>query len=389
MTKKTVTISHFQKYEPENEKPPKKIGRIYLLNQIGSGSFGHVYLGYDKKENKYYAVKRVNYKDLCKNVGGINQLEREIRMLRTFDHENIIKLYEVYKAEIKPYVYLVMEYAECGSLYELTDGSPTKYEYEDILSMIKQMVRALNYIHSKGIVHQDIKPANILLCEDGRVLLADFGIGHRFQSAAMVVGSPAYQAPECLDYSDSEDEDDNANDDKDEDDTDGSEKTMSSSSSMSNDDGPIKEDVWMLGVTFYQLLFSKLPFVGNNLFEIVRMIRTTPLQIPENCDPAVAEVLKKMLTVDARQRISMRELANEPILQNANDLVKNPIPKPKYPTVDLETAVVVPVSIANEKEPIYVPRRLSLPAAFPSACDSFDISLGTLHKTTHGTFFEK
>ena len=373
---KSVGVTQFSATEPDEEKPPKKIGRIYLMNQIGSGSFGHVYLGYDANENKYYAVKRVNYKDLCKNAGGINQLEREIRMLRTFDHKNIIKLYEVYKAKDKPYVYLVMEYAECGSLYEYTDGTPSKYDYNDILSMMKQLVKALNYIHGKGIVHQDIKPANILLCADGRVLLADFGIGHRFQSAAMVVGSPAYQAPECLDYSDSEDENENDDDDD-------------SSSSGSNEDRPIKEDVWMLGVTFYQLLFSKLPFVGDSLFEIVRLIRTTPLEIPETCDKQVAEILRKMLKVDSKSRISMKDLALEPILSNASDLVMNPVPKPDLKKPNLEHIIEVQVSIVNEKEPIYVQPRLSLPAAFPFACDSFDVKLGTLRKTKNGTTFEK
>ena len=105
------------------KKPLKKIGRIFLIKRIGSGSFGTVYLGYDKNEDKFYAVKRANFKELCRLNGGLNQLEREIRMMRAFDHKNILKLYEVYKAKNKPYVYLVMEYADCGSLYELTDGS--------------------------------------------------------------------------------------------------------------------------------------------------------------------------------------------------------------------------------------------------------------------------
>jgi serine/threonine-protein kinase 11 len=67
------------------------------------------------------------------------------------------------------------------------------------LSIVKQIARALYSIHSAGFVHQDIKPSNIVLTSEGRAVLSDFGIGHSFTSAAMVVGSPAYQAPEALD----------------------------------------------------------------------------------------------------------------------------------------------------------------------------------------------
>lgn len=299
----SMKITRFNSSSNVEPKTIKKIGDIHILKTIGSGSFGRVYLGCKMETKKYYAVKRASYKDLNHMCNGVGQLEREIRMLQTFNHNNILKLYEVYQATEKPYVYMIMEYADCGCLEDKIDGSPSPYKFEDILSIIKQVAGALTYMHSMGIVHQDIKPSNILLCSDGRILLSDFGIGHRFQSAAMVVGSPAYQAPEVLDDYEEESFD-----------SDGEAEDYA--------DGPIKEDVWALGVTFYQLLFSKLPWVGENLYEIVHLIKTTPLIIPEGTDPEVVKLLHMMLNKDPMQRISMKDLTTFPLIEKASDRVK-------------------------------------------------------------------
>lgn len=303
----SMKITHFNSSSNIDIKTIKKVGNIEILKTIGHGSFGRVYLGYERETQKFYAVKRASYKDLNHMVNGVGQLEREIRMLQTFNHNNILKLYSVYQSLEKPYVYMIMEYADCGCLEDKMDGSPSPYKFEDILSIIKQVAGALTYMHSMGIVHQDIKPSNILLCSDGRILLSDFGIGHRFQSAAMVVGSPAYQAPEVLDDYEDEDFD-------------------SESEAEVYSEGPIKEDVWALGVTFYQLLFSNIPWVGENLYEIVHLIKTTPLVIPEGTSPEVSDLIKLMLNKDPIQRISMKELTQHPLIASANDRVQNPPP---------------------------------------------------------------
>jgi serine/threonine-protein kinase 11 len=168
------------------------------------------------------------------------------------------------------------------------------------------MTCAVKYFHDMGYVHQDIKPGNILLDGTGRAILGDFGIGHSFRSAIMVVGSPAYQAPEALDdsYCDEEEQ---------------------------SDLPPQKEDIWALGVTFYQLLFQKLPFSGDNLYEIVNQIKSGPVNIPEGTDMAIAELLRGMLTVDPQKRLGEQELLNHPLIKNAADRATDlpPIPGPK------------------------------------------------------------
>ena len=367
-------------------KPIKKIDNLYLLKKIGSGSFGKVYAGYNKDEDKFYAVKKFNYRDINRHAGGISILEREIRMLRQFDHENILKLYNIYKAEELPFLYLVLEFAECGSLKATQNGSKPIYSYSDILSIIKQAVRALTYMHSKGIVHQDIKPSNILLCRSGKVLIADFGIGHRFQSAAMVVGSPAYQAPEALDDDDSyfeEDEDD----DEDADESSKNDDDHNKSDHKQEEEdfyAPTKEDVWALGVSFYQLLFNRLPYTGENFFEIVNAIKTTKLNIPETCDAETAALLRKMLCIEPHERISMTELAKEKLIASASDLVQNPVPINELPQFNPDTPVQeIKVRVVKQNELLsnLIP---VVPHAYPMKPmkDGFSISVGKLGHST-------
>lgn len=349
-------------------KPIKKIDNIYIISKIGSGSFGKVYVGLDKDTGKYYAVKRLKYKDINRHAGGISSLEREIRMLKTFDNPNILKLYKIYKCETEPFLYLVMEYAECGALSAATDGTPSKYSFPDILSILKQSVNALNCIHSKGIVHQDIKPSNILLCKSGKILIADFGIGHRFQSAQMVIGSPAYQAPEVLDdngYFEEEEE----------------EKSFHEE----DYDAPTKEDVWALGVTLYQLLFGKLPYVGENLYEVVNAIKTTELQIPETCDKEVELLIRKMLTIDPRSRISMTDLAKESVVMSAADIVHNPTPanEPLLEEKPILEIKVTEMSSVDSLSSLLPP----VPHAFESTGnDSHIIPFRQLTRTTNCSF---
>lgn len=281
----------------------KQINQYRLVSRLGAGASSKVFLGVDQNTGEKYAIKRIRLKELSRSGTGLQQLEREIRLMRQFDHPNILKLYEVLHIPQTQEAFLVMEYAEKGCLGSFCERYQ-QLSTDAIFSILKQVATAIKYLHDHGFVHQDIKPWNILLGNDGRAILADFGIGHSFQSAAMVVGSPAFQAPEALDesyYSE-----------------DGEEFCPSS------DEAPQKEDIWALGVTLYQLLFLRLPFLGNNLYEIVSFIKHTSLQIPPDTDEAIASLLRQMLSVDPNERISVRALLENPLVANAPDLAAIP-----------------------------------------------------------------
>jgi serine/threonine protein kinase len=285
----------------------KQVSDYSLRAKIGSGSSSKVYLGVHVRTGETYAVKRVNLQKLSKHGDAIAQLEREIRLMRSFSHPNILKLIEVLHRPSTDEAYLVLEYAGKGCLGGFLDRQQP-ITVPSILSILKQLARALKCLHESGIAHQDIKPWNILIDEDGRAILADFGIGHTFGSACMVVGSPAYQAPEALDdtYCDED----------------------------LCDSMPDKEDVWALGVTFYQLLFQRLPFEGETLFEIVNFINEVGLKIPEETDPALAEILTGMLTIDPHRRWDIAEVLACPAVAAAADRAMDLPAVPWMPLID-------------------------------------------------------
>jgi serine/threonine-protein kinase 11 len=174
-----------------------------------------------------------------------------------------------------------MDYASAGTLRgRLLQESEAAFVF-------KQVLDGLLYLHEQGFVHQDIKPSNILLFDDGLVKLGDFGVGHSFQSADAVVGSPAYQAPEFFD------EDCEILD-------------------------PAKEDLWSVGVTLYEAVFGFLPFKGDTMYEIAAAIRSSPVAIPETASPELRDLLEHVLAVDPVARFDLHEMMGHTFFANAN-----------------------------------------------------------------------
>jgi serine/threonine-protein kinase 11 len=213
----------------------------------------------------------------------------------------------------------VFDYAEMGSLAGYIDrGQPLSPDA--VFSILRQIIEAVRYLHGLGFVHHDIKPSNILLHANGVALLGDFGIGCTFHSAGMVMGSPAYQAPEAL---------------------------RDDSGSEIDSDGdlpaeyPQKEDIWALGVTLYQSLFMRLPYDGTNLFEVVHSIWTHPLLLPDGTDPELAKLFAGMLCTDPESRYGIEDVLASPLF-NGKD-VGAPIELPPAPVPEQKTGEIVSV----------------------------------------------
>ncbi|OHT01789.1 CAMK family protein kinase [Tritrichomonas foetus] len=298
--------------EEEERKPKKQINQYLILGELGEGSFAKVFLARNTITNKLVALKQFKLKRLQHKENGVSQLEREISAMRRFQHDNILHLHEVLHEESSDTVYLVIDYADCGSLLTVltTTGvfghirsakNDTNEFYQtenENVVMIKyifhKILQAVLYLHAHGIVHQDIKPSNILINSDGEVYLSDFGVGHSFGSAEMVVGSPGYQAPEAI--ADFEFDDSN----------------------------PAEEDVWSLGVTLFQSFFGRLPFEGDSIYEIIKDIKSSPLRIPseEKVDPELVRLLKGMLEVDQRKRMTISEILSSSFFSDLPDKLK-------------------------------------------------------------------
>jgi serine/threonine-protein kinase 11 len=285
MFRRRLQVMSFGPMMVEDHEPDSllKVNQYLFVGRLGHGAHANVYLALDTLTNSRFAAKAIRNPNPA-------SLDREIRNMRRVSHPNIVKLLEVLRRRDKNTVYLIMEYAP-GSLkgHILSE--------RDAAAVFAQVVDGLAHLHSHGVVHQDIKPANILLSESGDVKIADFGIGHSFESADTIIGTPAYQAPEFLD-----------------------EQPVRS---------PIKEDVWSLGVTLFECLFGRLPFKGETVYEIARASSSGRLEIPEAASPEVIDLLRKMLRTDPHERITLTEVRAHPWFQGAGWKVKIPVAPPK------------------------------------------------------------
>jgi len=183
-------------------KLPSKIGRYEIDRLLGQGAMGAVYLGKDPSLDRMVAVKMV--KDLGLEDAAkkrfLDRFRNEARAAGRLSHPSIVQVYDVGDdPEVGPY--LVFEYVKGSSLKELL-REKRRLEPDVLLSLCSQLGDALDVAHAAGIIHRDVKPDNVLVSEDGRAKLADFGIA-RVPDAALTkegqfLGTPCYAAPETL-----------------------------------------------------------------------------------------------------------------------------------------------------------------------------------------------
>ena len=141
---------------------------------IGSGAFGKVFLTHHvHDETQKVAVKVIQRKKL--DADQLSMINNEIEILTKLDHPNIVKYYETYTDEKA--IYLVMEYIEGTELFDTISRAQTNILSEKMAcDLMKKMLRALNHMHSYGVVHRDIKPENLIITPEGELKFIDFGL---------------------------------------------------------------------------------------------------------------------------------------------------------------------------------------------------------------------
>ena len=231
----------------------ENIKDVYVFkSELGSGYFGKVQLAHFPDEpNKFYAVKSIDKTRLSNTQ--IETLSREIDILSTVDHPNIIRYYETYTDD--KFFHIVMEYLSGGDL--LSGLSKKKYDIiseKKICSIINKLLSAISHIHSLGIVHRDLKPDNILFEKEditSDIKIIDFGVSRQSYTKnddlTSIVGTPYYVAPEVL----------SGKYDK-------------------------KVDVWSIGIIMYVLLTGRPPFNGSSKSELFEKIKTKDIPYPVN-----------------------------------------------------------------------------------------------------------
>jgi serine/threonine protein kinase len=265
-----------------------ELNQYVLFEKIGQGAQGEVFLANDSTKNELRAIKAVRRPRGAKGpaspntstaVGAVaaarqrqrDQLEREVLAMKKLRHRNVVRLYQVIDDPELDRMYLVMQYVEHGSVVTLTpEGVASRtIEPKKMVSYARQICAGLEYLHKKGVIHRDIKPDNILLGRDDCVYLADFGTAEVFGEADAqrgvtgTRGTMAFLAPELL----------ASLDDGSKDSLEWSTYELATIAAVNGE----AVDVWALGVTFYVMLYGKLPWEFDNAQQLFKHIESSPI----------------------------------------------------------------------------------------------------------------
>ncbi len=227
--------------------PGKVLGRYKIIRQIGRGGMGIVYEAVDSVLKRKVALK-VLREDMV-DAAIAKRLEREALTAARLKHPHIVTLYE--SGVIEGVRFLAMELVQGASLRDWLVAGNISLERK--VEILEEVARAVDYAHSRGVVHRDLKPGNIMLDEEARPMIMDFGLARLLDDVTnmsrkgAMVGTPGYMAPEQITGSGSVDG---------------------------------RTDIYALGVMMYELLASRMPFDGTSAPEICRkIIETDPLPI--------------------------------------------------------------------------------------------------------------
>ncbi|KAJ8357736.1 hypothetical protein SKAU_G00205300 [Synaphobranchus kaupii] len=269
---------------------------------LGEGSYGKVKEMLDSETLCRRAVKILKKKKLRRIPNGEANVKKEIQLLRRLRHKNVIQLVDVLYNEEKQKMYMVMEYCVCG-MQEVLDSVPEKrFPGYQAHGYFCQLLDGLEYLHSQGIVHKDIKPGNLLLTTDGALKISDLGVAealHPFAEADTCrtsQGSPAFQPPEIANGLD----------------------TFSG----------FKVDIWSAGVTLYNIITSLYPFEGDNIYKLFENIGKGDYTIPDDCGPLLSDLLRGMLEYDPVRRFSIQHIRQHNWVRKKHPPSEPPVPIP-------------------------------------------------------------
>eukprot|EP00792_Barthelona_sp_PAP020_P001915 TRINITY_DN1308_c0_g1_i1.p1 TRINITY_DN1308_c0_g1~~TRINITY_DN1308_c0_g1_i1.p1 ORF type:complete len:565 (-),score=146.65 TRINITY_DN1308_c0_g1_i1:47-1741(-) len=258
------------------------IGYYKLKRTIGGGTFGKVKVAEHVLSGHKVAVKILN-KAKIRTLKMTDQVQREIRILKLFNHPHIVRLYEV--IENPQNIFLVMELAAGGELFKHIKKNG-KLEEPTARRFFQQIVAGVDYCHRHMVVHRDLKPENILLDAHNNVKVSDFGLSNLLPDGDFLetsCGSPNYAAPEVIDN-----------------------KPYA---------GPAI-DVWSIGVMLYTMVVGKYPFDGETLSDLFHNIRSAPLHFPPNFSIELKDLILGMLHRDPVSRFSLDDIKRHQWFKN-------------------------------------------------------------------------
>lgn len=264
--------------------PIKAPGKNWQLDNfeigkaLGRGKFGCVYVAREK-ESRFVVALKVMFKKEIHSNGIEHQVKREIEIQSHLRHNNILRLYGYFHD--KQRVYLILEYAPKGTLYNLLQTHPDKRLSEKTSAKyIRSLADALIYLHQCDVIHRDIKPENLLLGQYDELKIADFGWSvHAPQSQRTTLcGTLDYLPPEMIT---------------------GKPHTK-------------YVDLWSLGVLCFEMLIGQAPFVTKENSDTYERIIQAKYTVPEFVSGAAKHLIKKLLVVEPQKRLPLQDIMLHP-----------------------------------------------------------------------------
>jgi serine/threonine protein kinase/Tol biopolymer transport system component len=288
------------------------LGAYRIIEQIGRGGMATVYKAYEPALDRYVAIK-ILPQYFAHDPDFATRFEREAKAVAKLNHPNILPIYS--SGQEAGLTYIAMRFVEAGTLKEML-GQPLPLKTTaDILG---QIGRALDYAHQQGVVHRDVKPANVLMAEGKWALLTDFGLARMVESSVQLtktgvgVGTPAYMSPE-------------------------------QGQGIKVD---ARTDIYSLGVVLYEMVTGKVPYEAETPMAVVLKHITAPLPLPREVNPDLPEAVERVI-------LKAMAKAPEDRYQTAGEMVEAlegavaGVPMVERPPKPVPVEKVPPVTVAE------------------------------------------
>ncbi|KAI3653561.1 hypothetical protein MP228_001508 [Amoeboaphelidium protococcarum] len=269
------------------------INQFYTLQEVlGKGSYGEVNKGIEKQTGAVVAIKCISIdRTSSTDIACMNSIMKEIAILKDCSHRNIVRYYNSFINLGADVLFIVMEYCGAGSVRDLFAAMEQPLEERFIAVICRETVQGLSYLHSNGKIHRDIKCGNILLCEDGQVKLADFGVSAQLEGSLgkrnTFCGSPFWMCPQLI--------------------------------QETGYDG--KADIWSLGITLIEMAEMVPPHSQVHPMRVLfKILREPPPRLAEKdkWSALFHDVISKTLVKSDKERFTAEELLQHPFCQQAS-----------------------------------------------------------------------
>ena len=326
------------------------VGKYVLGEMIGKGACGHVYKGLNHETGQFVAIKQIPLCDVTEDI--LETTVAEIELMKGLDHPAIVQYLESLKDD--QFLYIIMEFIENGSLAGIIKKFGKLHE-SLVKRYIRQVLMGLAYLHAQGVVHRDIKGANILITKDGFAKLSDFGVARKLNQESKelsVVGTPYWMAPEVIE--------------------------MAAASQAS--------DIWSVGCTVIELLFGRPPYFDlPPMSALFRIVQDEHPPIPSECSSELKGFLMQCFRRDVGLRSHAQTLLSHDWLNDSNEDSTH-LPS----TLSTETLEAFTDLEETDMQPPETPTKISSAANalllgindFQTSCDPQDVMLLLQRKTS-------